>query len=71
MPSRMGFKACRGCHKRLDLARVLSKLGRADEALQRLHELSDSLGRKPDPGDGDRQLLEDAGQLQKQIVESL
>ena len=53
--------------ERLDLARVLRKLGRSAEATQLLDALQASIGSKWEPDDDDRQLLADAAALRAQI----
>ena len=48
---------------RLDLARVLGKLGRDSEALAQLQELQQSMGRNDNPNDDDRELIIEAAEL--------
>ena len=56
--------------KRLDLARVLHKLGRNIEATELLRELQASMGRNDEPGDNNRQLISDSGELMQTIQEA-
>jgi tetratricopeptide (TPR) repeat protein len=55
--------------KRLDLARVLHKLGRSTEAVKLLLELQTSMGRNDEPDDDDRKLMGDAAALKRNIDE--
>jgi tetratricopeptide (TPR) repeat protein len=52
---------------RLDLARVLFKLGPADEALQLLDQLQQSMGAISEPDQGDRDLIEAADELRAEL----
>lgn len=58
-----GPAACWANRERLDLARVLHKLGRLEEATKLLASITS----KPEPDDDDRQLLADAAALRDQI----
>ena len=53
--------------ERLDLARILHKLGRSEEATQLLDALQASITSNAEPDDDDRQLLADAAALRDQI----
>ena len=52
---------------RVDLARVLQKLGRNSEAVPLLDELLASMSRNNEPDDDDRQLISDAAALRRAI----
>ena len=49
--------------ERLDLARVLGKLGRDSEAFAQVRELQQSMGRNDNPNDDDRELMIEAAEL--------
>ena len=53
--------------KRLDLTRLLHKLGRNTEAIKLLRELQASMGRNDEADDDDRQLISDAGELMRAL----
>ena len=53
--------------ERLDLSRILQKLGRNTEAVHLLQELQASMARINDPDDDDRQLICDAAELLRLI----
>jgi Flp pilus assembly protein TadD len=55
---------------RLDLARVLHKLGRNSEATARLQELQESMARINEPDEDDCRLISDAQELLRQVEES-
>jgi tetratricopeptide (TPR) repeat protein len=56
--------------ERLNLARLLHKLGRNTEAIELLRELQASMGRNDEPDDDDRQLISDSGELMQTIQEA-
>ena len=53
--------------ERLDLARIVHKLGRSAQATQLLDALQASITSNAEPDDDDRQLLADAAALRDQI----
>ena len=55
---------------RLDLARVLHKLGRNSEATARLQELQESMARINEPDEDDCRLIGDAEELMRQVEEA-
>jgi tetratricopeptide (TPR) repeat protein len=52
---------------RLDLARVLHKLGNNSEALDQLHEFKASMARIDEPDDDDRKLISEAEELLRAV----
>lgn len=62
-----GPDSCWTSRKRLDLARIVYKLGRSAEATQLLDALQASITSNAEPDDDDHQLLADAAALRDQI----